>query len=97
MEINYWRASLNGPEVNFVVREGTEVKALIQVVHTLTPENEGREVGALLKASRRFRNRNLLIITWDQEDTVRVGNRAVRVIPFHEWVLRNQPGSTPAK
>lgn len=89
LEINYWREAPNGPEVDFVLRERAAVKALIQVTYRLTPENEDREMRALLKASRKLECGNLLIITWDQEETLRVGNKEVKVIPFYEWVLGN--------
>ncbi len=95
IEINYWRESPDGPEVDFLLREGDVVKALIQVTYRLTPENEDREVRALLKASRRLSCGNLIIITWDQEETLRIGNREVRMIPFYEWVLRNQLATLP--
>ena len=89
LEINYWREAPNGPEVDFILREGTAVRALIQVTYKLTPENEDREVRALLKASRKLECGNLLIITWGQEETLNAGNKEVRVIPFYEWVLGN--------
>lgn len=87
LEINYWRESPDGPEVDFVVREGSVVRALIQVTYRLTPENEDREVRALLKSSRKLGCGNLLVITWDQGETLKVSNKEVRVIPFYEWVL----------
>ncbi len=89
LEINYWRGSPSGPEVDFVVREGTVVKALIQVTYRLTPEDEGRGTKALVKASRKLGCGNLLAITWDQEGTLRVGSGEVRAIPFYELVLGN--------
>lgn len=90
LEINYWKEAPNGPEVDFVVREGSVVRALVQVTYRLTPENEGREMRALVKASRKLGCGNLLVITWDQEGTLRVGNREVRAIPFYELVLGNR-------
>jgi len=89
LEINYWKEGPDGPEVDFILREGTAVRALIQVTYRLTPENEGREVRALLKASRRLECGNLLVITWDQEEVISAGSKEVRVIPFYEWVLGN--------
>ena len=89
IEVNYWKEGSGGPEVDFVIRKGSEVKALIQVAHQLTPENEVRELRALVKASRKLNCRNLYIITWDQEDTIKVGSREVQVVPLCKWLLNN--------
>ena len=83
----YWR-DYTGKEVDFIIKEGGRVKQLIQVCYELTPDNEKREIGALMKASRELNCKNLQIITWNQEDTIERGNLKIEITPLWKWLLR---------
>ncbi len=85
MEIYYWR-NVQQKEVDFVVKEGETVKQLIQVAYELNPENERREVNNLLKASKDLGCDNLLIITWDQEETIKKRGKVVRVVQLWRFL-----------
>ncbi len=67
MEVFYWR-DYQRREVDFVIKEGHGTKQLIQVTYELTPENERREIGNLLRASEELGCESLAVITWDQSD-----------------------------
>ncbi|MCD6093139.1 MAG: ATP-binding protein, partial [Candidatus Aenigmarchaeota archaeon] len=55
-------------EVDFVLKQGTKVKQLIQVCYEIKDfSTREREIKALLKASGSLRCKNLLCITWDFE------------------------------
>ncbi len=90
IEINYWRAKPGGSEVDFVVRKGQKVTALIQVTYTLSEDNRKREVNALLKASKLLNCRNLQIITWNQEEVIKANNREIKVVPLWKWLIKEQ-------
>lgn len=90
IEINYWKAKPGGPEVDFIVRKGPEVTALIQVTHTLSEDNRRREVNALLKASKLLNCKNLQILTWDQEEVIKINNQEIRVTPLWKWLIKEE-------
>ncbi|WP_461864292.1 ATP-binding protein [Thermococcus sp.] len=81
-EIYYWRDAKG--EVDFVVKSENKVTQLIQVTYELNKENFEREVASLLKASKELKCKELLLITWDQEDTTKEG---VKIIPLWKWLL----------
>ncbi|ASJ16580.1 hypothetical protein A3L04_05600 [Thermococcus chitonophagus] len=81
-EVYYWR-DRNG-EVDFVIKEGNKVIQLIQVTYELNDENYRREVEALLRASKELKCNNLLIVTWDQEETLKEN---IKVVPLWKWLL----------
>ncbi|MBO3753760.1 MAG: ATP-binding protein [Candidatus Brockarchaeota archaeon] len=80
---------INDDEVDFVLKEGFQVKQLIQVTYASSRNNiEKREARALLKASEQLKCKNLLIITWDYEDEFKIDNRKIRCIPLWKWLLK---------
>jgi len=94
-EIYYWK-SPEGYEVDFVVKEGSKVKQLIQVCYDLQDENtRKRELRALIKASKELRCKDLLVITNDFEDEQQLewfGKKAkIKFIPLWKWLLFVKP------
>jgi len=81
-EIYYWKDAKG--EVDFVVKSENKVTQLIQVTYELNKENFEREVAPLLKASKELKCKELLLITWDQEDTTKEG---VKIMPLWKWLL----------
>jgi hypothetical protein len=81
-EIYYWKDAKG--EVDFVVKSENKVTQLIQVTYELNKENFEREVASLLKASKELKCKELLLITWGQEDTIKEG---VKIIPLWKWLL----------
>jgi len=92
MEIYYYK-DYQGYEIDFLVKEGIEVKELIQVTYaTDFDEISPREYRALIKASELFKGTRLTIITWDYEDQ-RVlewwGRKAkIDFVPLWKWLLK---------
>jgi len=86
-EVYYWKNSQQN-EVDFVVKEGLKVKQLIQVTYAFgKDEIEKREVKALLKAGEELKCKNLLVITWDYEDEVKLNGRKIKCTPLWKWLL----------
>jgi len=76
-------------EVDFVVKEGLNVKQLIQVTYASSlDEINKREIKALIKVSEELKCKNLLVITWDHEDEIKVKNRKIKFIPLWKWLLK---------
>ena len=93
IECFFWQ----GPqqeEVDFVVKQGTQVAALIQVcVDLKSPKTKSREIRALLKAAQELRCKNLLILTDStegEEDASWYGlQETVRFVPVWRWLLQD--------
>ncbi|MEM0243427.1 MAG: ATP-binding protein [Candidatus Aenigmatarchaeota archaeon] len=77
-------------EVDFVIKEGLEIKQLIQVTYASNKDEiEKREIKALLKASELLKCKDLLIITRDYEDELNVENKKIKCAPLWKWLLKN--------
>lgn len=63
----------------------------IQVSYSLRDfGTKEREVGALAKMDKVFNLQRLMIITMDEEDSIRLGDKTVEVIPIWKWLLQGQ-------
>jgi predicted AAA+ superfamily ATPase len=87
LEVFYWK-DYQQREVDFIIKEGTQINQLIQVTHELTEENEKREIRSLLKASRELNCDNLLMITWDQDEDVKEEEKKIKVTQLWKWLIR---------
>ena len=67
-------------------QEGTY--AAFQVSWQVNAENEKREVEGLLEAMNHLNLKEGLIITFDQEDEMNIGEKAIRLIPA--WKFNNE-------
>ncbi len=87
LEIYYWK-DYQGREVDFVVKEGLNVKQLIQVTYiSRKGEIEKREINSLLKAGRELKCKSLLALTWDYEAEEKYKNKKIKFIPLWKWLL----------
>jgi len=88
IEVYYLR--INNKEVDFLIKEGLNIKQLIQVTYASSKDEiERREIKSLLKAYELFKENNpeLIVITWDYEDTLRIDNKEIKFIPLWKWLL----------
>ncbi len=88
--IYYWK-NPQQEEVDFVVKQGSSITALIQVCTDLQDEKtRSREVRALLKASRELGCDNLLILSEQEENTEASEwfgmTGTIRFIPLWKWL-----------
>jgi len=87
LELFYWKDHQQN-EVDFVLKEGLQIKQLIQVTYISgKSEIDGREIKALLKASNELKCKNLIMITWDYEDKLNINNKIIKYIPLWKWLL----------
>jgi len=89
LEIYYFK-DYQQREVDFVIKEGLNIKQLIQVTYANSKDEiERREIKSLLKAYDLFKefNPELIIITWDYEDTLKIDNKEIKFIPLWKWLL----------
>ncbi len=87
MEIYYWK-DVSGKEVDFVVKEGIEVKGLIQVTYASSKEEIAEmELSALIKAMKEFKLNEGLILTEEFEGEEDVNRYIIKYIPLWKWLL----------
>ncbi len=85
--IHYWKDRF-GKEVDFVVKNGTEISMLIQVCSDIAhPDTKERETTAIVRASDELACDNLLIITGDYEGTEVHQDKTIHFIPLWKWLL----------
>lgn len=86
-ELFYWR-DYEGREVDFVVRERTKTKRLIQVTYASEKDEvEKRELDGLLRAGETLRCKELEVLTWDYEDSAELRGSRIRFTPLWRWLL----------
>lgn len=97
LEIYYWK-NHRGAEVDFLLKEGTEIRELIQVTYASgRDEIEERETKSLLKASKGTGCKNLRVITWDYEGMNKIGSRIFNFTPLWKWLLLGSNGMPAEK
>jgi len=80
----------NSKEIDFVIKEGLNIKQLIQVTYASNKDEiNKREIENLEKAYDLFKKDKpeLLIITWDYEDVLKKNNLEIKCIPLWKWLL----------
>ncbi len=88
MEIYYWKDQ-SGKEVDFVVKEGIDVKELIQVTYaSARDEIAKRELSALKKAMKEFKLNKGLILTDELEGEEEADGLAIKYMPLWKWLLK---------
>ena len=89
IDLFYWESRAH--EVDFVIKEGLNIRRLIQVTYAEErDEVKKREVEALLKASDALRCKDLLCITWDYEGEEKIKRKRVKFVPLWRWLLQER-------
>ncbi|MEW6529180.1 MAG: ATP-binding protein [Candidatus Micrarchaeota archaeon] len=88
LEIYYWKENY---EVDFIVKDGMKVKELIQVCWDITNyETREREIKSLLKALKKFKLKQGLIITEDFEGEEKINEVVIRFTPLWAWLISQE-------
>ncbi len=91
MEVYYWES--RGKEVDFVVREGGEIRQLIQVSTSLDHDVRRREFSALSAASEALGCGDLKVITRGEEGVEQWDGRRIELTPLWKWLLSGPAGA----
>ena len=83
-EIFYHREKF---ECDFLVKEKTKIIEAIQVTKELALTNEKRELGGLLEAMEKYKLKTGFILTENQEEERRIGNKRIHIVPVWKWLL----------
>lgn len=76
-------------ECDFVTRQKKNKYSLIQVSWQIGAQNEKREIEGLTEAMGFFMLKEGLIVTYDQEDTVKVNGKTIHLVPAWKWMSQN--------
>lgn len=74
-------------ECDFITRKGTRVEEAIQVCYQLDEENRLREIAGVVRALEEFHLPEGLILTYDQEEKITLGQKKITVLPVWKWLL----------
>lgn len=87
-ELYYWKDH-KGREIDFVIKTAESVKQLIQVTYaSAKTEIEQREIATLAVAASEMKCDNMLVITWDYEETMLINGKPVAFVPLWKWLLK---------
>ena len=85
-EVYYWKSE-KGREVDFVIKSGIDITELIQVCWNMDARVLERETRALKEAMEHFDLNESLVITEDYSSTENFGDRVIRFVPLHQWLI----------
>jgi len=78
-------------ECDFILKDKKKITGAIQVCYEFLKENQERETGGLLKAMAEFRLTQGMILTYDQEDTLKSDGKTIIIKPVWKWLLEGSP------
>jgi uncharacterized protein len=88
IELYYWKDEQHR-EVDFVVKEKTAVKELIQVAWDIQqPKTKEREVKSLLLGMEALKKESGIIINSEFEGEEMVGGKTISFVPLWKWLLK---------
>jgi len=86
----YYYKTKNNLEVDFLVKEKTKVKKLIQVCWTLEDKKtKEREIKSLMVAMDELKLKNGFILTYNEEDEIKVNKKMINIVPCWKWLLKD--------
>jgi len=74
-------------ECDFIIRNKTKITQTIQVTHELNGKNKEREIKGLLDAMNKFKLKEGLILTNDDEDILEIEKKKIIIKPVWKWLL----------
>jgi len=77
-------------ECDFVVKQGTNIRNAIQVCYDLNEDNKKREINGILGAMKKFKLKEGLILTYDQEDKIKTDNSKIIIMPVWKWLMQRK-------
>lgn len=84
----FYYKTRNQKEVDFILKEGMNIRTLIQVSYqTLSLDARKRETKALTEACEELKCDNLMIITWDEEIEEKIGGKIIKFVPLWKWLV----------
>ena len=77
-------------ECDFLIRKGMQIADAMQVCYEINKENQDREINGLLEAMNKFKLKECLILTYNQEDKFVIKDKIIKVVPLWKWLLKEE-------
>ena len=74
-------------ECDFLIREGNKIKEAIQVAYEVDEKNKEREINGLIEALIKFKLKKGMIITFDQQEEIKLEGKTIILKPVWKWLL----------
>lgn len=74
-------------ECDFLIKVKKEIKQAIQVCFKLNEKNKEREINGLIEALEKFNLKEGMILTYNQEDELKIKNKKITIVPVWKWLL----------
>ncbi|MFP4458886.1 MAG: ATP-binding protein [Candidatus Zixiibacteriota bacterium] len=74
-------------ECDFLVKQGNEISKAFQVCWDINDQNRKREIAGIQEAMQNYNLEKGYIITYEQEDKVKINGKNVFLIPAWKWLL----------
>jgi len=88
-ELYYYKTG-NGLEVDFLIKEKTKAKSLIQVAWDLADKKtRDREIKALIEAMNELNLNQGMILTDNERESLKSGSKKIIIKPVYQWLLEN--------
>jgi uncharacterized protein len=85
--VHYYKTA--SEDVDFVLTKENKACELIQVCYSINdPATYAREINSLLGASEKLACSNLTIVTFNEEKTIKLDEKVVKVTPAWKWLLK---------
>ncbi len=76
-------------ECDFIIRENKKIISAIQVCWNISSDNRKREIEGLMNALKNYKLKKGLILTNNQEETIKEKNCEIKIIPVWKWLLED--------
>ncbi len=76
-------------ECDFVLLDNKKINSVVQVSWEINDHNKKREFDGLTDAMDRFKLKAGLILTYDQEDEIKIENKTIIIKPVWKWLLES--------
>ena len=74
-------------ECDFIIKERESIIKAIQVCYKIDEANKEREINGLISAMLKFKLKEGLILTYDQEDEFNIKGKKIIIKPVWKWLL----------
>jgi len=74
-------------ECDFLIREGIKIVKAFQVCYEINEDSKERETKGLAEAMNKFKLKEGIILTYNQEDSSEVDGKKIKVMPVWKWLL----------
>jgi len=82
----FYHISDSNRECDFIVKNKESFEA-IQVCYNINEKNKNREINGLIDALEKFKLKNGMILTLDQQEEIKIKDKTVKILPVWKWLL----------